>query len=171
MGKQLFGELIYDGVFVDAIHGDRTKQQRDNSVKAFREGKTWMLICTDVMARGIDFKGVETVINYDFPPSAPTYIHRIGRTGRAGRAGTAITLFTIQDFEHLRSIVSVMRQSGCEVPDWMLRLKPQKRDKKRNAEFRPVFRKRISTVSGWDLQRRHKKQQSIQQSKKRKRKA
>lgn len=166
--KQLFGELIYDGVFADAIHGDRTKQQRDNSVRAFREGKTWMLICTDVMARGIDFKGVETVINYDFPVSASTYIHRIGRTGRAGRAGEAVTFFTISDFEHLRSIVSVMRQSGCEVPDWMLRLKPQKKDRKRNAEFRPVFRKRISTVSGWDLQKRHKKQQIVQHSKKRK---
>merc|ERR1712151_1340156 len=107
--------------------------------------------------------------NYDFPPSAPTYIHRIGRTGRAGRAGTAITLFTINDFESLRSIVSVMRQSGCEVPDWMLRLKPQKKDKKRMAEFRPMHRKRISTISGWDLQRRHKKQQMIADTKRRKR--
>merc|ERR1712176_72651 len=144
MGKQLFGELIYDGVFVDAIHGDRTKQQRDNSVKAFREGKTWMLICTDVMARGIDFKGVETVINYDFPQSAPTYIHRIGRTGRAGRAGSAITFFTIQDFESLRTIVGVMRQSGCEVPEWMLRLKAKRKKERRMAEWRPPERKRIS---------------------------
>merc|ERR1719291_1657481 len=147
--KQLFGELVYDGIFVDAIHADRTKQQRDNTVKAFRAGRIWMLICTDLMARGVDFKGVETVVNYDFPQSASTYIHRIGRTGRAGRKGTALTLFTITDFDCLRSIVGVMRQSGCEVPDWMLRLKPQQKRKKRVAEQRPPERKRISTISGW----------------------
>lgn len=168
--KQLFGELVYDGVFADAIHGDRTNQQRDNSVAAFREGKTWMLICTDVLARGVDFKGVETVVNYDFPQSASTYIHRIGRTGRAGRAGQAITFFTIHDFDTLRSIVGVMRQSGCEVPDWMLRLKPQRKKEKRMAEWRPPERKRISTISGWDLKRMHKKQQIIDASKKRKEK-
>lgn len=53
--------------------------QRDNVVKAFREGKIWVLICTELMGRGIDFKGVNLVINYDFPPSAISYIHRIGK--------------------------------------------------------------------------------------------
>mmetsp|Transcript_39464 Transcript_39464/g.113433 ORF Transcript_39464/g.113433 Transcript_39464/m.113433 type:complete len:583 (-) Transcript_39464:164-1912(-) len=168
--KQLFGELVYDGVFADAIHGDRTKAQRDNSVRAFREGKTWMLICTDVLARGVDFKGVETVVNYDFPQSSATYIHRIGRTGRAGRKGVAITLFTIQDFESLRSIVGVMRQSGCEVPEWMLRLKSKSRKQKRMAEYRPPERKRVSTISGWDLKRIHQKKQMIEGTKKKKQK-
>mmetsp|Transcript_76911 Transcript_76911/g.152237 ORF Transcript_76911/g.152237 Transcript_76911/m.152237 type:complete len:580 (+) Transcript_76911:42-1781(+) len=155
--KQLFGELVYDGLFVDAIHADRTKQQRDNTVEAFRTGKIWMLICTDLMARGVDFKCVETVVNYDFPQSASTYIHRIGRTGRAGRSGTAFTLFTIADFEALRSIVGVMRQSGCEVADWMLRLKkPKSRNQRRMAEFRPPERKRVSTMSKWDMKQRHK---------------
>merc|ERR1719291_703686 len=151
--KQLFGELVYDGLFVDTIHADRSKQQRDNTVKAFRAGRIWMLICTDLMARGVDFKGVETVVNYDFPQSASTYIHRIGRTGRAGRAGTAFTLFTIADFDSLRSIVGVMRQSGCEVPEWMLRLKSKKKRERRLAEFRPPERKSVSTVSKWDVHR------------------
>jgi len=169
--KQLFGELVYDGVFADAIHGDRTNQQRDNSVKAFREGKTWMLICTDVLARGVDFKGVETVVNYDFPQSSATYIHRIGRTGRAGRSGTAVTFFTISDFDTLRSIVGVMRQSGCEVPEWMLRLKPPRKGRdKRMAEWRPPERKRISTISGWDLKKIHRKEQIIAASKHKKEK-
>merc|ERR1712129_515492 len=144
--KQLFGELFYDGVFVDSIHADRTKQQRDNTVKAFRSGKICMLICTDLMARGVDFKGVETVINYDFPQSASNYIHRIGRTGRAGRSGTAFTMFTIQDFEALRSIVGVMRQSGCEVPEWMLRLKARNKKQRRNAEFRQPSEANINSV-------------------------
>lgn len=54
--------------------------QRDNVVRSFREGKIWVLICTELMGRGIDFKGVNLVINYDFPPSAVSYIHRIGKT-------------------------------------------------------------------------------------------
>lgn len=167
--KQLFGELVYDGIFVDAVHADRTKLQRDNTVKAFRAGKIWMLICTDLMARGVDFKGVETVVNYDFPQSAATYIHRVGRTGRAGRAGQAVTFFTIQDFESLRSIVGVMRQSGCEVPEWMLRLKPKSKKDRRKAEWRPPTRKRISTLSSYDLAKAHKKRQMIEDSKARKR--
>lgn len=76
--------------------------QRDNTVKAFREGKIWVLICTELMGRGIDFKGVNLVINYDFPSSAISYIHRIGRTGRAGRPGKAVTFFTNDDKPMLR---------------------------------------------------------------------
>lgn len=56
--------------------------QRDNVVRCFREGKIWVLICTELMGRGIDFKGVNLVINYDFPPSAISYIHRIGKFGQ-----------------------------------------------------------------------------------------
>merc|ERR1712039_327802 len=89
-----------------------------------------------------------------------------------GRKGTALTLFTIADFDSLRSIVGVMRQSGCEVPEWMLRLKPRTKKAKRMAEFRPPERKRVSTISGFDLKRLHKKRQMIEatrQKKKRRR--
>lgn len=165
--RQLFGELVYDGIFVDVIHADRTKQQRDNTVSAFRMGKIWMLICTDLMARGVDFKGVETVVNWDFPQSAATYIHRIGRTGRAGQKGRAITFYSIDDFEHLRSIVGVMRQSGCEVPEFMLRLKKKSKREKRSAEYRPPERKTISTISGYDRSKLNKKRQMIEGTKKR----
>lgn len=82
------------------------------------------------MARGIDFKGVNLVINYDFPPSAITYIHRIGRAGRAGRKGKAITFFTTDDTPNLRSIAHVLKQSGCEVPDFMLGMKKKRKSKK-----------------------------------------
>ncbi|XP_076622408.1 DExD-box helicase 52 isoform X2 [Colletes latitarsis] len=101
--QELFNELIYDGINVDVIHADRTQTQRDNVVRCFREGKIWVLVCTELMARGIDFKGVNLVINYDFPPSAISYVHRIGRTGRAGHKGKAITFFTEEDTTNLRS--------------------------------------------------------------------
>lgn len=100
--QQLYSELIYDGINVDVIHADRNQLQRDNVVKAFREGKTWVLICTELISRGIDFLGVNLVINYDFPSTAISYIHRIGRTGRAGRKGRAITYFTQDDRLKLR---------------------------------------------------------------------
>eukprot|EP00045_Choanoeca_perplexa_P014409 m.169481 g.169481 ORF g.169481 m.169481 type:complete len:475 (-) comp16669_c0_seq4:1938-3362(-) len=76
--KELFQELVYEDINIDVIHSDRTQQQRDDVIKQFREGKVWMLICTDLMGRGVDFKGVNMVINYDFPPNATEYIHRVG---------------------------------------------------------------------------------------------
>ncbi|XP_046386753.1 probable ATP-dependent RNA helicase DDX52 [Ischnura elegans] len=143
--KELFDELIYDGINVDVIHADRTQLQRDNVVKCFRMGKIWVLICTELMGRGIDFKGVNLVINYDFPPSAISYIHRIGRTGRAGRPGKAITFFTEDDSVNLRSIAQVLRDSGCYVPDYMLRMKKASRDERRQLEQKAPKRDRIST--------------------------
>jgi ATP-dependent RNA helicase DDX52/ROK1 len=113
--KQLFHELVYDGINVDVIHAERTQEQRDQTIRRFRTGEIWVLICTDLMARGIDFKCVNMVINYDFPQSAVSYIHRIGRTGRAGREGRAVTFFTEADIHYLRSIANVMKLSGCEV--------------------------------------------------------
>lgn len=125
--KELFHELIYDGLNVEVMHSERTQAQRDNIIKCFRSGKIWILICTNLMGRGIDFKGVNLVLNYDFPQTAISYIHRIGRTGRAGRQGRAVTFFTEDDAVSLRSIANVMQSSGCEVPEWMLRLrKPSK---------------------------------------------
>mmetsp|Transcript_14497 Transcript_14497/g.10454 ORF Transcript_14497/g.10454 Transcript_14497/m.10454 type:complete len:109 (+) Transcript_14497:273-599(+) len=82
--KELFHELIYEGVNVNVIHADKKKEERDEIVKQFRLGKIWVLICTDLMSRGIDFKTVNFVLNFDFPTSIVSYIHRVGRTGRAG---------------------------------------------------------------------------------------
>ncbi|CAG00514.1 unnamed protein product, partial [Tetraodon nigroviridis] len=78
--RELFHELVYEGINVDVIHAERTQQQRDNVVNSFRSGKIWVLICTALLARGIDFKGVNLVLNYDFPTSAVEYIHRIGES-------------------------------------------------------------------------------------------
>lgn len=84
-------------VVVDVVHADRSHAQREQAVKDFRSGRTWLLITTDLMARGLDFPAVKLVINYDFPQSVISYIHRIGRTGRAGREGEAVTLYTDSD--------------------------------------------------------------------------
>ncbi|CAF4931974.1 unnamed protein product [Pieris macdunnoughi] len=143
--KQLFKELLYDGINVDVIHADRTQAQRDRVVRSFRVGRIWVLICTELMGRGIDFRGVNLVVNYDFPPSAIAYIHRVGRAGRAGQKGRAVTFFTRDDVVNLRSIASVMKQSGCEVPEYMLSIKQDSNSRKRLLKKAP-HRDKISTV-------------------------
>lgn len=113
--KELYRELIFEGVNVNVIHADRKKDERDEIMRDFRLGKIWVLICTDLMSRGVDFKTVNQVVNYDFPQSVVSYIHRVGRTGRAGRKGKAVTLFTDDDVEFLRSIANLMKKSvSCD---------------------------------------------------------
>lgn len=85
---------MYDGVHADIIHSSQPQALRNTAVDKFRAGATWLLIATDLVGRGMDFLGVQTVINYDFPQSTTDYIHRVGRTGRAGRSGTAACLLT-----------------------------------------------------------------------------
>jgi len=162
--KELFSELIYDGINVDVIHADRTQLQRDNVVRSFRGGQVWVLICTELMGRGIDFKGVSLVINYDFPPSAISYIHRIGRTGRAGRPGKAITFFTEDDTISLRSIAHVLRDSGCEVPDYMLTMKKASKRARRKLESRAPNRESISSVPAYQIEKVKKIRRKIKES-------
>jgi len=169
--QELFKELLYDGIHVDVIHSDRSEQQRENTVRAFRSGGIWVLICTELLGRGIDFKGVNLVVNYDFPPSAVSYIHRIGRTGRAGRQGKAVTFFTEEDRTILRTIATVMRNSGCEVPEYMLHLQKPSRDKRKDLKNKAPRREGISKESEYDKNERERKEGMVAASKKRKKMA
>lgn len=135
--KEVQRELAFEDVQVDCIHADLTQSQRERAVERFREGKTWVLIATDLMSRGMDFKGVNCVINFDFPNTTSSYIHRIGRSGRAGRQGEAITLYTQDDMLYLRPVVNVMVASGCDVPSWMLSL-PKNRKRRLNSQPKPI---------------------------------
>lgn len=73
------------------LSGDLTQSQRTNNLSRFRTGRSRILIATDVASRGLDISDVGYVINFDFPLSIKTYIHRIGRTGRAGKQGKSVT--------------------------------------------------------------------------------
>ena len=114
--------MEYDEFRVATIHGGLSGDVRDDIVKGLREGKYWVLICTELMGRGIDILGVGLVVNFDLPTSPISYIHRIGRTGRAGRDGRAVTFFTSEDKYRLRTIGGIMKQAGCEVPDYIMKL-------------------------------------------------
>ncbi|MBW8701050.1 DEAD-box ATP-dependent RNA helicase CshA [Streptomyces sp. MBT84] len=90
-------QLQRRGFAAGAVHGDLGQGAREQALRAFRNGKVDVLVCTDVAARGIDVEGVTHVINYQSPEDEKTYLHRIGRTGRAGASGTAITLVDWDD--------------------------------------------------------------------------
>ncbi|MFD9633661.1 DEAD/DEAH box helicase [Streptomyces violascens] len=90
-------QLAKRGFASGAVHGDLGQGAREQALRAFRNGKVDVLVCTDVAARGIDVEGVTHVINYQSPEEEKTYLHRIGRTGRAGNKGIAITLVDWDD--------------------------------------------------------------------------
>lgn len=113
----------------DYLHNEMSLKEREKKVKEFAAGKIWVLITSDLLARGMDFPDLKLVINFDIPTTTVTYVHRVGRTGRAGAKGKAITFFTNEDKPILRKLADMLRQSGCHVPEWMFEIsKPTKRD-------------------------------------------
>jgi ATP-dependent RNA helicase DeaD len=97
------------GYLADGLHGDLSQQHRDRVMKRFRDGKTELLVATDVAARGLDINNVTHVINYDIPQDPVSYVHRIGRTGRVGRKGVAITLISPKEYRQLRLIEKLIK--------------------------------------------------------------
>eukprot|EP00472_Partenskyella_glossopodia_P003875 CAMPEP_0197526418 /NCGR_PEP_ID=MMETSP1318-20131121/17785_1 /TAXON_ID=552666 /ORGANISM="Partenskyella glossopodia, Strain RCC365" /LENGTH=465 /DNA_ID=CAMNT_0043080575 /DNA_START=51 /DNA_END=1448 /DNA_ORIENTATION=+ len=101
---------------VGAIHGDMEDSERNEVVKQFRSGATRVLLSTDVLARGIDFQGLNLVLNYDLPGDRENYIHRIGRCGRFGRNGAAINFVTERDVGTLRDLEKFYNTQVEEMP-------------------------------------------------------
>lgn len=102
---------------VNRIHADRSQPQREAALRGFKDGRTRVLVATDIAARGIDVDAVSHVINYDVPNAPEDYVHRIGRTGRAGNTGRAITLVTPVEELSMRAIE---RLTGQKVERVML---------------------------------------------------
>ena len=100
--------LKYDGHSADAIHGNLRQSKRDRVITGFRNGKSRILVATDVAARGLDIPLIQHVINYDLPQVPEDYIHRIGRTGRAGKEGSALTFLTPNDRSMWNSIIRLI---------------------------------------------------------------
>lgn len=101
---ELVDELQGRGYFAEGLHGDLKQIQRDRVMNSFRNGRTEILVATDVAARGIDVDDVEAVFNYDIPQDDEYYVHRIGRTGRAGRTGIAFSFVVGREVYKLRDI-------------------------------------------------------------------
>jgi len=99
------------GEIAAEIHSNRSLAQRRDALEGFRSGRYRVLIATDIASRGIDVKGIETVINYDLPSKTEDYVHRIGRTGRAGNPGHAISFAEPSERNEIRSIERLIRKT------------------------------------------------------------
>ena len=142
--EELCQQLYQNRYRAFAIHGDKEQPARERCLGELKRQHKCLLVATDVAQRGLDIPNLPAVINFDMPEQLEDYVHRIGRTGRAGRAGKAVTFFTEADAEQLRAIANVMKASGCDVPDWMLRMKKLTKEDRRRRAVKPLSRKGIA---------------------------
>ncbi|KAI4648642.1 uncharacterized protein J4E78_008705 [Alternaria triticimaculans] len=194
----LHSELLYDippeaggSSRIAVLHADLSSSARDGIMTRFRKGEIWVLITTDLLSRGVDFRGLNGVVNYDVPSSAAGYVHRVGRTGRAGReGGVAVTFYTQDDIPFVKLIANVIRASekmrGVQegegsVKQWLLDAlpTPSKRErqmlKRRGVEARRSVKAgakdgkvdRISSKSGYDRKIENKRKGAREAAKKR----
>ncbi|WP_135078396.1 DEAD/DEAH box helicase [Terasakiella sp. SH-1] len=109
------------------MHGDMVQSARMETLDRFKNDEITFLVCSDVAARGLDIPALSHVFNYDLPPNADDYVHRIGRTGRAGKEGTALSLSIPADKKQLSAIVKLI---GKKIPPVELKISPPKEEKK-----------------------------------------
>ncbi|MBW6488452.1 DEAD/DEAH box helicase [Sulfurimonas sp.] len=110
---ELVLELKKDGLKCGIIHGDKTQANRLKTLNEFKEGKTKVLVATDIASRGLDIEELPFVINYELPSVPEDYVHRVGRTGRAGREGMAISLIDVYEKHDIRDIERLI---GMKIP-------------------------------------------------------
>jgi ATP-dependent RNA helicase DDX52/ROK1 len=150
----LHSELLYDipaeaggSSRIAVLHSDLSDAARDHIMTRFRNGEIWILITTDILSRGVDFRGINGVVNYDVPNSGASYIHRVGRTGRAGRdGGVTVTFYTKEDIPYVKNIANIIaaseKQAGkpsseASMQKWLLDAlpKPSKEEKKKLKKY------------------------------------
>lgn len=109
--------LRFSGIDAQAIHGGLTQGKRNDVMRSFHSGKSRVLVCTDVAARGLDIEGVSHVYNYDIPRESKQYIHRIGRTARAGAEGKAINILSRSDYDNFSA---VLKENDVDIKEEIL---------------------------------------------------
>merc|ERR1712178_628865 len=121
-GDDLTREMRLDGWPALCLHGDKKQEEREWVLKEFKDGKSPILVATDVASRGIDVKDIKYVINYDFPNTIEDYVHRIGRTGRAGAMGSSYSFFTSDKFRLAKDLIGVLHEAKQPVPEELQKL-------------------------------------------------
>jgi ATP-dependent RNA helicase DDX52/ROK1 len=180
--QALYREVQYDLATpgrIAVLHAKLDDTTREQTMTRFRLGEVWILITTDLLARGMDFRGVRMVVNYDIPTSVASYIHRVGRTGRAGKDGKAVTYYTKEDIGYVKGIANVIKASGGDVQKWLLDALPNttKEEKKKLKMHGVEVRRgvsaaaRISTKSGAQRDKEWRRKMAVESSKRRKREA
>jgi ATP-dependent RNA helicase DDX52/ROK1 len=200
----LHSELLYDipseaggSSRIAVLHSDLSDSKRADVMTRFRKGQIWVLVTTDLLSRGVDFRGINGVVNYDIPTTSAAYVHRVGRTGRAGReGGVAVTFYTMEDVKYVKGIANVIAASekggekvgdgGSGIQPWLLRALPDisKKDKQklkaRGVEVRRSIKgdedekrvkakrkAKISTKSGYERRLENNRKGAVQGSQRR----
>jgi ATP-dependent RNA helicase RhlE len=108
--NRLAQQLTREGVHADAIHGNKAQNARTRALAEFKDGRTRVLVATDIAARGLDIEALPHVVNYDLPHVAEDYVHRIGRTGRAGAEGEAVSFVSVEERPLMAAIEKLMNR-------------------------------------------------------------
>ncbi len=129
-----------------SLHGDLNQNQRNRVLEQFHKSSKFILVCTDVAARGLDIKNVSHVYNYDSPKNSTEYIHRIGRTARAGKEGKAITILSDRDFENFRRVLEddSLKVTQVDLPEFekvFIKMSGDRRNSRGSFQRRDGFRK------------------------------
>ena len=130
--KYIYKKIKYECPNIECMFSKMNKEEREEQINKFRVGDIFVLLCSDLLSRGIDFKNVKTIINYDCPYKITNYIHRIGRTGRAGKKGLAITFIEEKDNKNLFYISKLINDmknenyTNIKCPDWLVNLSKKK---------------------------------------------
>ena len=103
-------DLNKNGIKAEAIHGNKSQNNRERTMKGFKNGSIRILVATDVASRGIDIDKLSHVINFEIPETATTYVHRIGRTGRAGTKGIALSFCSVDEKVYLGNISKLIKK-------------------------------------------------------------
>jgi ATP-dependent RNA helicase RhlE len=127
-------QLQKDGLPATAIHSDRSQAERTLALDEFKQGKSAILVATDIAARGLDIDSLPFVINYELPHTPEDYVHRIGRTGRAGTPGEAISLVSPEEMEFLVRVEKLLKRDIPRVATPQLEGGSRERTSERSAE-------------------------------------
>ena len=122
---KLENTLLKNDFNVASLHGDKTQSERQNALNKFKNNEVSILIATDVAARGIDIKNLDTVINFDIPNIPETYVHRIGRTGRAGENGNSISFCAAEEKRYIATIQKLLQKAIPVVMEHPYQLDPE----------------------------------------------
>ncbi|GBE62296.1 ATP-dependent RNA helicase CHR1 [Babesia ovata] len=165
---RVYSQLKEDNLLVDRLTGRLAPAEREELINKFRLSKIWVLLCTNILARGLDFRGIGSVVNFDIPLTAQDYVNRIGRSGRGETSGSAVTLFTLDDINIMGPVLDIMRRCNQEVPEYLLRCEQKKANVKRppnrqsNESDRKRLKHRRSKVEDKNKTKANRKQASEQ---------
>ena len=150
--------LDKSGINAAAIHGNKSQAARQKALSAFKDGKTQVLVATDIAARGIDVSELELVIQYDLPNVPETYVHRIGRTGRAKASGIALSFCAQDERPYLKDIEKLIKQKIHVIAEHPFLVDPADEESQSSQDSRPKNNNRNSNRNRSQNSSRPKKQ-------------